>query len=320
MSDTDYRTVVVATLTFRRPEGIARLLPALVEQVRPLATRGLRGEILVVDNDDAPTAREQVERLSRESLAAGGPAIRYEHEPRPGISAARNRVLDVTADADLLVFIDDDGIPSENWLSLLLDTFDRYQPAGVVGRMVPVYESEPDPWIIAGGFFVRAERPTGSLVPGGATNNLLLDRRVIAATGVRFDEDLGLIGGEDSLLTNQIRAAGGRFVWCNEATARDEVPTSRLTRSWVLRRRFRFGASQVLVDTKLVATPLARIRVRLLALGTALVEVLVGIAGICVGVITRSLRRRAQGEARVARAAGRFCGGLGFQYREYARD
>ena len=80
------------------------------------------------------------------------------------------------------------------------------------------------------------------------------------------------------------------------------------------------GNGVVLVDTKLVATPLARIRVRLLALGTALVEVLVGIAGICVGVITRSLRRRAQGEARVARAAGRFCGGLGFQYREYARD
>lgn len=319
LSSNGPRKLVIATLTFRRPQGIGQLLPALVQQIEAISGQTLTGEILVVDNDDVPSARDQVSQLSLASVSAGGPEIRYEHEPQPGISAARNRVLDSTKHADLLAFIDDDGIPSDNWLYLLLDTFDRYHPAGVVGRMVPTYESEPMEWVREGGFFVRDERSTGSIVPGGATNNLLLDRRIIESTGVRFDNDLGLIGGEDSLFTNQIRATGGKFVWCNEATVIDMVPSSRLNRKWVLRRRFRFGASQVLVNTKLAKTPSGRLGVRLKAIGTSVVEAVLGLFGVMAGLVTRSIGRRARGEARVAKACGRFLGALGFQYEEYAR-
>src|SRR5664279_6229129 len=86
----------------------------------------------------------------------GDPLVRSVVEPKPGIAAARNRVLDETAAADLLVFIDDDERPTAEWLAHLLETFDRSPGAGVVGPVVSEYEHVPEEWITKGGFFSRS--------------------------------------------------------------------------------------------------------------------------------------------------------------------
>ena len=55
----------------------------------------------MVDNDPAGSARE--------GCGGGGRSqVRYALESVPGISSARNRVLDEAHDADVLVFLDDD--------------------------------------------------------------------------------------------------------------------------------------------------------------------------------------------------------------------
>src|SRR6478752_6966716 len=91
--------VVVGLATFHRPEGLARILPLLSQQVRELS--GAEARIVVVDNDPLGGAREQV-------LEWADRRVTYVHEPRPGIASARNRALDEALDADALVFIDDD--------------------------------------------------------------------------------------------------------------------------------------------------------------------------------------------------------------------
>ena len=85
---------MVAALTYRRPTELATLLPRLVDQAQRAA---VRASVLVIDNDPDGGARATCE----------GQPIRYVHEPRPGIAVARNRALDESPDADLLVFIDD---------------------------------------------------------------------------------------------------------------------------------------------------------------------------------------------------------------------
>src|SRR5689334_13154573 len=106
--------VTIAVLTYRRPDDLAAILPMLVEQAlrAPIPAR-----VLVIDNDPGGGARAHLE-----TLIAGGQPIRYVHEPEPGIAAARNRAIDETLDADLLVFIDDDERPVDGWLQALLDT------------------------------------------------------------------------------------------------------------------------------------------------------------------------------------------------------
>lgn len=303
------RGITVATLTYRRPGDLEAALPVLVAQVE--ATSG--AELLVVDNDVEPSAAEVVGRW-----AADHP-VRYVHEPRPGIAAARNRALDATPGDALLVFIDDDERPSAGWLDALVETHERHGATGVVGPVVSTFESELDPWIAAGGWFDRLRHPTGTRVRVVATNNLLLDLAAVRALGVRFDEEFGLTGGSDTVFSLEVARRGGSFVWCDEAPVTDVVPASRATRRWVVRRAFRSGNSGARAAARVARGPreVAVARVRHGVRG--LVRVVGGAARWLVGWLTRDLARRSRGTRTLVRGAGMVSGAVGYVYAEYAR-
>ncbi len=110
---------------------------------------------MVVDNDPEASAREVVASFA-------GFGVRYVHEPAPGIAHGRNRALDESAGARLLIFIDDDERPCPGWLAAMLATYERTGAAGVTGPVYPDYEGEPDPWLVAAGIFIRKEYPDGT--------------------------------------------------------------------------------------------------------------------------------------------------------------
>lgn len=301
--------ITLSTLTFRRPQDIAETLPLLVEQARsvPYAV-----EILVVDNDTVDSARSVVE--------GAAPEVRYVHEPRPGIAAARNRVLAETRGQDVVIFFDDDERPVESWLARLVEVYLRDRPAGVVGPVVSEYSVEPDEWIVAGRYFERLRHPTGATVTVAATNNLLLDRQYLERRGLGFDERFGLTGGSDTMLTRQITSGGGHLVWCDEAVVTDVVPAARLTRSWVVRRAFRSANGGVRVELELASSGLHGARARAVAGTRGLARLGVGAGQVAVGTVTRSTASRAQGVRKIARGAGMVTGALGYVYAEYSRS
>lgn len=319
---------VVAVLTYRRPGDLAALLPRLRAQA---AAAHPPADVLVVDNDPAASARELVERVA----AVPGAPLRHVHEPRPGIAAARNRAL-AEADApgvpgvppaDLLVFLDDDERPADGWLDALLAEHGRGASSGrlaaVVGPVVSAFEGPLDPWIAAGGFFARRRLPTGTAVEVAATNNLLLDLRVLRAAGVdlptAFDERFGLSGGSDTLFTRSLTAAGLRLVWCDEALVTDVVPAARATREWVLRRALRSGNSWSRTSLALAGRPAQRWgrRARLSLAGV--LRAGAGGAGVAVGTLLRRPRWHARGAKAAARGLGMAGGAWGWTYAEYAR-
>lgn len=303
--------VVVSVLTFRRPEEISIVLPDLIAQAESVAEAV---EILVIDNDPEGSARSIVETIG------SAHRVRYVHEPKPGISAARNRALSESEGSDVIVFIDDDERPSESWLRLLLGTFRRYGSAAVIGRVDSVFEVEPEPWITEGRFFIRKHKPTGTVVPVAASHNLLLDLRFLARHGIRFDERFGISGGSDTLLTQQITDVGGSIIWCDEAIAVEIVPASRSNREWVLRRAYRQGNTLMRVALALAPSPMGRLtaRGRMLWRGTA--RLLGGTARSTAGFVSGRLYHRAAGMRTAARGAGMLAGVLGSTYREYKRD
>jgi glycosyltransferase involved in cell wall biosynthesis len=301
--------ILVVMLTYRRPGDLADVLPALVEHVA--AVPGT--EILVVDNDTEPSAQACVEEWT-----AAHP-VRYVHEPRPGIAAARNRGLDEAADADLLVFIDDDERPEPGWLSALIATHEAYRTTGVAGWVRSTFDGDLDPWIRAGGWFDRARRPTGSPMPVVATNNLLLDMAQVRRLGVRFDDSFGLTGGSDTVFSLEVGRRGGSFVWCDEAVAVDVVPASRATRRWVVRRAFRSGNGRVRSSLHVAHGPLERVVVRAQFLGRGLARIGGGGLRLVLGLVLRDIARQSRGVRTIVRGAGMTAGAFGQVVSEYAR-
>lgn len=309
---------VIAVLTYRRPEGIATLLPHLIAQAATgdEAPEQRPATVLVIDNDPEASARPLVEQLAG-TLQPG--LVRYVHEPTPGIAAARNRALLEAASSALLVFIDDDEVPSERWLAQLLDLQRSTGAAAVVGPVISQYEHDPEPWIAAGQFFRRRRLSTGSRLDVAATNNLLLDLRQIRKMQLQFDERFGLSGGSDSLFTRQIVQRGGTMLWCDEAVVVDRVPASRLTRSWVLRRALRSGNTEARVRLELTGTPISRLAARGASLASGSVRLLGGSSRLAAGLATGSEAQRAKGMRTAARGLGMASGAFGYVYSEYRR-
>lgn len=296
--------------TFRRPAALARLLPELVDQLQAYPGAG---SVVVVDNDPAGGAREQVS-------AWADRGVRYVHEPRPGIAAARNRALASAGDAALLVFVDDDGLPTPGWLGRMVAAWQRWHPTAVSGPAVPRFEEgEPDAWVAGSGIFDRTVRASGTLIGGASSANLLLDLAQLRAYGLEFDEAFGLTGGSDTMLTHAIVAAGGQIRWCDEAEVLDFHSVDRMTRAWVRRRSNRTGNDWSRVALALTSPGLRRLLERLELVARGAVRGATGLTNQVRGAVGGDVAQRALGACQVSTAVGVVGGALGVVSVEYGR-
>jgi succinoglycan biosynthesis protein ExoM len=306
--------LVVAVVSYRRPDDLAELVPQLVTQVRAVASDGhVAARVLIVDNDADGSAAPA-------ASAADPDVVGYVVEQRPGIAAARNRALDEAADADVLVFIDDDERPSDDWLAQLVGTWRATGAAAVTGPVHSIVDGPLDPWLAAGGTFDRWHRssvPTGTTLASAATNNLLLDLRRLRALELRFAADLGLSGGEDTLLTRRLVAAGEDIVWCAQAPVTEHVRPDRVNRRWMLMRAFSYGTVDCRVERALASGAADRARVRVRCFVAGFSRLLYGGARALVGSAVRSQRNQALGLQTAMRGAGLVAGAAGYVHRRY---
>jgi Glycosyltransferases involved in cell wall biogenesis len=243
--------VSVLMPTFRRPH----LLPiALATIIHQRACSNSDYEVIVVDNCPDASARTAFE--SAFEAAAGRVTMVYRHEPRPGISHARNTAL-AAARGQYVLFLDDDQQFAPTLIARYLQALERTHAPILIGPVRAVFEPgrvKPDDDMRAY-FSRRYEVPdltdiSNAIAPLG-TNNALFDRRICFPDPEPFDPALGLLGGEDSLVFRSLRQRGLRFAWVAKACAYEFVPTQRQTQSYIRMRRFRSGQIRVLTCLRL---------------------------------------------------------------------
>jgi succinoglycan biosynthesis protein ExoM len=235
----------VCICTYRRP--------SLAATIRSVAAQDICGEIairvIVADNDAVPSAQACL----GEAELAGLP-IRYVHAPEQNISIARNACLDA-ADTRWIAFIDDDEIATVDWLRQLIAARDGYEV--VFGRSRAMLDGPDVPgWMREGRFHDNAIGDRDGAF-NGYTCNVLINRDFLIAHGIRFLEALGRTGGEDTVLFDDVRKAGGRACYAAEAIVDEEVPPRRATLGWLARRRFRAGQIHCLLTRRNGGMPLA---------------------------------------------------------------
>ena len=101
-----HKRIAICIPTYKRPDGLRRLLAALALQEIPA---GCEVRIVVVDNEGALQTKQICEESASDLMVV--PLI-YCCERRRGISQVRNKAVEEARQvADFLVFIDDDEVP-----------------------------------------------------------------------------------------------------------------------------------------------------------------------------------------------------------------
>lgn len=223
----------VCIATYKRPEGLARLLASL-------ATQETMGEftfvIHVADNDAARSAESLVD-----SFRAGGLDVTYDVEPRQNISLARNKSLE-PARGDFVAITDDDLYAEPDWLLRHLQTSRRFGADVLHGPVLPHFLPGTPAHIRTCRVFVRPDMESGSTEGYVFTAaNSFFRRSLIDGIDAPFDATLGRTGGEDTRFFNALRDRGCRMMWCHEAVIQSDVPAERARLRWIARRRFRSG-------------------------------------------------------------------------------
>lgn len=290
--------VAVGICTFRRPAGLRKLLSAVVaQQIENVAIT-----IIVIDNDDEPTAHGIVAEFSDQPW----PLI-FQHQPQRGLVYARNALLDAVPDeCGWLAFIDDDEIPVATWLQSLVNTAQQFDVPIVAGLVEPVFGQPPPAWVVEGEFFRRQPVADGTPTEWISTQNALIDMTLLRQHGWRFHMEFNRSGGEDEHFFQTALGDGCHAVVSQGALVHDEIPANRVRLSWMWRRNLRMGTTLSKID--LLRKP--RWRVLPIRGAKSIARLAVG----CFRVLTSPLRGKVamvRGCLDVARACGAILGLFG---------
>ena len=218
--------------TYNRPKMLTHTLTALSSLKIP---DGYDAHLLVVDSEESASEVFQnfKSQLPFETHYIGD-------QPR-GIVMMRNAVLEkaVELDVDIVAFMDDDILVSENWLEASLSLMEQYEADvvdGAVQRSLP--EGTPG-WIKTGRFFQWHSAPTGSKRQSASTSNVFFKSKLIKDWGLRFDPFFNFSGGEDTFFFGQAHKKGAIIVWNDEVLVKEQIGETKITVKWILQRAYR---------------------------------------------------------------------------------
>jgi GT2 family glycosyltransferase len=214
--------IAVVIPTYRRPEGLRRLLDGLADQTLPAPL----WEVVVVDDASGPEAAAAIDAVA---AASPLPVTVIHAEVNRGQAAARN-IGWRACSAALLAFTDDDCVPQREWLESGLELMRSSTRIGVAqGRTVRPAGSESYPYTLR-----TVAREVSEPSPWFEGCNLFFRREALEEAG-GFDEQMPNFAEETSLAW-AVLEAGWERGWSEDAVVEHDLSE----RPWRWHMRFHF--------------------------------------------------------------------------------
>jgi succinoglycan biosynthesis protein ExoM len=300
--------IVVGVATCRRPKMLERCLDSLGTQIIDCCDV----HIVVASNGANPDAScAVVGRFAAWSLYT----VEFLHDPVQGIARARNAVLDAAARhaADWIAYVDDDAVADPDWLANLMVPAYRHVPV-LMGVNVFVYPAPRPFWALTD----EVKGYEGQRCKTAYTGNVRFSAALLYA-GLRFNEGLRLMGGEDNEFFAAAHARGFEIRRTLRAVTREIAHPERLTYLALVYRSYWCAASEF---RRLMVTR-GRGRAALRKAHTIPFNLIFGaawmIAAGAAAAISREAFKRlaAEGGKKLAKAAGRAVALIGIKPQPY---
>jgi glycosyltransferase involved in cell wall biosynthesis len=308
MTESALPSVCLCVPTFRRPDGLRKLL----HHVAQLTYAGAL-TVIVVDNDGEQSAGaaavQQIAATSRFPLTCIV-------EPRRGHTYAYNRAFQAACRAtpacDYVAVLDDDEYPEPHWLGEMIRVA-RHCNADIVGGPVfPVFD-DPNHWLARSGLYSPARNATGPVAMVYGAGNMLIKRSVLEHyLDEPFLHAFAFTGGSDYDFFWRCRNDGRSFAWADDATVRETMPQSRTSVRYLLQRKFRNGTEATRLERKFLGTVAGVTRGWCIGLG------LLGVGILALPLAALRGRRAIMASLiRAARGAGRIAAEFDLHYEQY---
>jgi glycosyltransferase involved in cell wall biosynthesis len=232
--------LTVAICTRNRASSIQKTLHSLTKLDIPPDTMW---ELLIIDNGSTDNTAVMVDGF-KDRLP-----VRRIHEPKAGLSNARNRAVEAACGSYLL-WTDDDVLLEPGWLAAYAEAFRAHPEAAVFGgKILPVLAPPTPKWFTEalsllgsplafrdlGEAPIRLSAPE-RLIPYGANYAIRMQEQ----RTLRYDANLGASPdhnrlGEEVEVINTILQSGGTGFWVPGAVVHHCIPASRQTVGYVFR-------------------------------------------------------------------------------------
>ena len=263
MGFTRYLTILLCT--YNRAKLLKPLLENLIKQIEAVrASLALAQnkainniEILFIDNNSNDETKEIGLEYSKKCNF-----LTYEFEERQGLAKARNKGIKL-AKGKIIVFIDDDIILNENWLSEILKSLETYPYKAFGGKVIPLWEKEKPSYINFNGYFSLSQKifpahDNGDIeklypISKEETNpigaNMWIFKELFEKYG-GFREDLGRVGYggipcEDTEFCSRLLKNNEKIFYYPRATVFHTVSSYRMSKEFIKSWHYRNGISTV---------------------------------------------------------------------------
>lgn len=301
--------LAIGLTTCNRSYGLLRLLKGIKKLNNKYNNFDI--SVLLIDNDKEKSSLNVFNKVKKSFPFK----IYYYVEKIKGIPYGRNKVLDIAIKKkfDFLIFIDDDELPSKNWLNELMHIQRKYNADIVAGPSIRIIPKQTPLWVKEGNFYNNQRKiKNGANISEAYTNNVLFKIDMLKKEKIKFDERLKTAGGSDALFSRQLINLRYKAKWAEKAITYEYLTKERTTVDWLIRRYYRVGTSAGLCTKYMNLSSIKKIR----HIFSGLLRIGYGFARIFI-VPFKNKSYLIMSLCYIAKGLGMCLGTLGVKYHEY---
>ena len=215
----------------------SKFLSKFLKSVNNLKIKNKRIKLLIIEN----SIKKKHESLIGKTLIKHIP-FEYSLEKKIGIPFARNKALRLSKKikARYLCFFDDDCEISRDWMEKIIEFKKKIKSEIVTGPQIPKQKNQYHSILSKSPYNFQKLR-------WAATNNVVIDKKILDRHNIEFSTKLANIGGSDQLFFTQLNLKGFEIRWCSNAKVFENQNNLERNFKWFVKRSFRYGISSNLI-------------------------------------------------------------------------